>query len=142
MLDGRARAEGDGNVPDAGWDPDHPAAGPDSAGACRRQYDRRHRESGQYADGWLPLQIVAHFDLDWFERKAALFRDELERERPGFQPRLLLRIGGDFGQLVKSMPGLAPRLEEVGVTDVVIDVDWSVEDGGRRALAMARDVGF
>jgi len=100
------------------------------------------RRAAKYGDGWLPLQIVAHFDLDWFERKSALFREELEQERPGFQPRLLLRIGGDFEQLVKSMPGLAPRLEEAGVTDVVIDVNWSAEDGGRRALAMAREVGF
>ncbi|HUP16203.1 MAG TPA: hypothetical protein VM848_09175 [Acidimicrobiia bacterium] len=29
-----------------------------------------------------------------------------------------------------------------GFTDVVTDVDWSVEDGGRRALEMARDAGF
>jgi probable F420-dependent oxidoreductase len=98
--------------------------------------------AASYGDGWLPLQIVAHFDVDWLERKAALFREELERERPDFRPRLVLRIGGDFGQLVKSMPGLAPRLADAGVTEVVIDVDWSVEDGGRRARAMARDVGF
>ena len=114
----------------------------------RRPATTRHgwptatRRAAKYGNGWLPQQIVAHFDLDWFERKSALFREELEQERPGFQPRLLLRIGGDFEQLVKSMPGLAPRLEEAGVTDVVIDVNWSAEDGGRRALAMAREVGF
>ena len=100
------------------------------------------RRAATYGDGWLPLQIVAHFDIDWVERKAALFREDLGKERPGFEPRLLLRIGGDFGQLVQSKPGLASRLVGAGVTDVVIDVDWSVEDGARRALGMARDVGF
>ena len=105
-----------------------------TAGAIRR--------AAAYGDGWLPLQIVAHFDIDWVERKAALFRDELGKERSDFEPRLLLRIGGDFGQLVQSVPGLARRLVEAGVTDVVVDVDWSVEDGARRALGMARDAGF
>lgn len=100
------------------------------------------RRAATYGDGWLPLQIVAHFDIDWFERKAGQFREELGRERPGFEPRLLLRVGGDFGQLVQALPGVGPRLVEAGVTDVVIDVDWSVEDGGRRALAVARDAGF
>ncbi len=95
-----------------------------------------------YGDGWLPLQIVSHFDIDWVERKSAQFREELERERPGFEPRLLLRVGGDFVQLVQAVPGLARRLGEAGVTDVVIDVDWSVEDGGRKALEVARDAGF
>jgi hypothetical protein len=100
------------------------------------------RRAATYGDGWLPLQIVAHFDIDWVERRSALLREDLGKERPGFEPRLLLRIGGDFGQLVQSMPGLAPRLVGAGVTDVVIDVDWTVEDGARRALGLARDVGF
>jgi len=100
------------------------------------------KRAASYGDGWLPLQIVAHFDIDWFERKSAQFRAELKRERSGFAPRVLLRVGGDFGQLVQSMPGLAPRLVEAGVTDVVIDVDWSVPDGDRRALELARGAGF
>jgi len=100
------------------------------------------KRAASYGDGWLPLQIVAHFDIDWFERKSAQFRAELERERSGFAPRVLLRVGGDFGQLVQSMPGLAPRLVGAGVTDVVIDVDWSVPDGDRRALELARGAGF
>lgn len=95
-----------------------------------------------YGDGWLPLQIAAHFDVDWFERKSAQFHEALQRERPGFDPRLVLRIGGDFEQLTRSMPGLASRLAGGGVTDVVIDVDWSAEDGGRRALETARAAGF
>jgi probable F420-dependent oxidoreductase len=100
------------------------------------------RRAATYGDGWLPLQIVSHFDIDWFERKSTQFREELERERPGFEPRLLLRVGGDFEQLVQAMPDLAPRLVEAGATDVVIDVEWSTDDGGRRALEMARASGF
>jgi alkanesulfonate monooxygenase SsuD/methylene tetrahydromethanopterin reductase-like flavin-dependent oxidoreductase (luciferase family) len=100
------------------------------------------RRAATYGDGWLPLQIVSHFDIDWFERKSTQFREELERQRPGFEPRLLLRVGGDFEQLVQAMPDLAPRLVEAGATDVVIDVEWSTDDGGRRALEMARASGF
>lgn len=100
------------------------------------------RRAATYGDGWLPLQIVANFDIDWFERKSAQFRAKLDSQRPGFEPRLLLRIGGDFAQLVEALPGLGPRLDQAGVTDVVIDADWSSEDGVRRTLETARAAGL
>ena len=100
------------------------------------------RRAAMYGDGWLPLQIVSHFDLDWVERKARLFYETFSRQRPGSIPRLTLRAGGDFGQLVHSTPDVGGRLADAGVTDLVIDLDWAAADGGRRALETARAAGF
>jgi probable F420-dependent oxidoreductase len=100
------------------------------------------RRAATYGDGWLPIQIVSHFDLDWVERKARLFHETFSRQRPDATPRLTLRAGGDFGQLVQSIPDVAGRLADAGVTDLVIDLDWTAADGGRRALETARAAGF
>ena len=42
------------------------------------------KRAASYGDGWLPLQIVAHFDIEWFERKSAQFRGRPRSRTPGF----------------------------------------------------------
>jgi hypothetical protein len=50
---------------------------------------------------------------------------------------LLLRLTGTVGRLAELTPWL-PKLSAAGVTELILDVDWEVEQGIGRALPELR----
>lgn len=94
--------------------------------------------AGSRADGWLAQYAV---DALSEERIARSIHDieQARSDRSGAAPlRVVVRITGADGRLDRLRPRLA-TLAEAGVTELIVDVDWSTADGPRRAIDALRD---
>lgn len=99
-------------------------------GMSRRALER----AGRTADGW-----VAQFSMDDLDEEAvASGLATINRAAPdGKAIRVVVRITGAAGRADE----LAPRLRSLaaaGATDVVVDVEWSEDEGAARAVASLR----
>lgn len=84
---------------------------------------RRARERG---DGWLGIQPAEQLDVDVIAGATAQLGDTGRR---------VLRIVGSAGHGTRVADAL-PALEEAGVTDVVVDVDWNGDIASQASLLL------
>jgi probable F420-dependent oxidoreductase len=92
------------------------------------------RRAGRAGDGWLAQQALGAVDT------AELFAGQAEvtaATGDGVPRRLVLRLVEAAGRPEDAAAHLA-ELAEVGVTDVIVDVDWTAPDGPERAAAVLR----
>jgi probable F420-dependent oxidoreductase len=85
--------------------------------------------AGRIGDGWLAQFSVDDLREDVVSRGVATMRDVA---RAGKEFRVVVRVTGADGrldELGRHMRGL----EASGATDVIVDVDWSIDDGPLRA---------
>lgn len=92
------------------------------------------RRVARRGDGWLALQPADAVEVG--ELRAGLETIRIEAERAGrpAPERAALRISGPTESVADHLADLAA----VGITDVIVDVDWLGEDGPRRTLETLR----
>lgn len=91
--------------------------------------------AGRIADGW-----VAQFSIDDIDEKTiadglATMISAARRTERSF--RVIVRVTGAEHRL-DDLSGRLGSLSHAGATDVVVDIDWSIEDGAARALETLR----
>jgi probable F420-dependent oxidoreductase len=91
------------------------------------------RRAGRIGDGWVALQHVDELDLDTVAAGIAAIGAEAERAGRVAAGRTVMRVAGPTQSVAQRLP----ELQEVGVTDVVVDVSWD-EDGPLRTVEMLR----
>jgi alkanesulfonate monooxygenase SsuD/methylene tetrahydromethanopterin reductase-like flavin-dependent oxidoreductase (luciferase family) len=84
------------------------------------------RRAGRIGDGWVALQHVDEIDLDILGAGVAAIAAESARAGRDAPTRIVIRVAGP----TQSVAGQLAGLQEVGVTDVIVDVDWG--NGGPR----------
>jgi probable F420-dependent oxidoreductase len=90
-------------------------------------------------DGWLAHQSAAALDFEELRSGVEIMRDIAKRSGKG--PHALwttLRII-DSAQRTGEIAGSIPRLREVGVDEVVVDIDWGVEGAAAEAYGTLCD---
>jgi len=99
-------------------------------GHSRRALERAAR----IADGWL-----AQLSMDGLsEQQVATAVADMKAAGGGSRPhRAVLRISGAERRMEELAARLGP-LADAGATEVIVDVDWSSEDGPRRAFDALR----
>ncbi|MFC2153201.1 TIGR03619 family F420-dependent LLM class oxidoreductase [Actinomycetota bacterium] len=91
------------------------------------------RRAGRRGQGWLAFQRAAHLDLPALEDGLALMRGEAERAGRHV-PQTVVRLTGSLEDAAAVVPDLAA----IGVTEVIVEVDWSSTDGPERTLGLMR----
>jgi len=94
------------------------------------------RRAGTSGDGWLAQQSALSIDVAALEQGVGAMRaaaDTVGRDPSDLRVIVRLVESADVPELVAaSMESLA----EIGVTDVIIDVDWARDDGPERSAAV------
>jgi probable F420-dependent oxidoreductase len=91
------------------------------------------RRAGRIGDGWVALQHVDEIDFDILGAGVAAIAAESARVGRVAPGRVVMRVAGP----TPSVAGRLAGLEEVGVTDVVVDVNWG-NGGPRQTVEMLR----
>lgn len=89
------------------------------------------RRAGRIGDGWVALQHVDEIDLDILGAGVADIAAESARAGRDAPRRIVMRVAGP----TPSVAGQLAGLQKVGVTDVIVDVDWG-NGGPRRTVEM------
>ncbi|MEX0864001.1 MAG: TIGR03619 family F420-dependent LLM class oxidoreductase [Acidimicrobiia bacterium] len=84
------------------------------------------RRAGRIGDGWVALQQVDEIDLEVLGAGVAAIAAESARAGRVAPARIVMRVAGP----TPAVAGRLAELKEVGVTDVVVDVNWG--NGGPR----------
>lgn len=99
------------------------------------------RMAGAVGDGWLAHQSVQAIDVGALADGVDTVRaTRITAGRDGAEGRMVLRLIGAAGQPELVAKAL-PAIEEAGIDEIVVDVDWSGDDGPARSydvLAAAR----
>jgi probable F420-dependent oxidoreductase len=91
------------------------------------------RRAGSLANGWLPHQSGHSMDPSALEEPINLMRKSAENA--GNNPddlRVVLRINKS-ADCTQEVANNISAFESVGVHDIVVDVDWAVDGGAKRA---------
>jgi len=90
--------------------------------------------AGRIADGW-----VAQFSMDDLDEKVITSGLATMRKAAGERRefRVVARVTG-ADRRTAELAGRLAAVAAAGATDLVIDVDWSSEDGAARALETLR----
>jgi hypothetical protein len=91
------------------------------------------RRAGRIGHGWVALQHVDEIDLDVLAAGVAAIAAESARVGRVIPGRVVIRLAGP----TPSVTGQLAGLQEVGVTDVVVDVNWD-NGGPRQTVEMLR----
>jgi probable F420-dependent oxidoreductase len=95
--------------------------------------DAAIRRAGCRGQGWLAFQRAGHLDVPAIEAGIALMRAEavsLGRSAP----HAVVRLTGTLDDAASAVPALTAA----GVTEVIVEVDWLLEDGPERTLDALR----
>lgn len=88
------------------------------------------RRAGRH-DGWVGHVTYPSIDLERLENAVEAVRSSAEACERG-RPRITTRVGGSSGR-ASEIAELLPTLEDIGIDDVIVDVDWSDPDGAAEA---------
>jgi probable F420-dependent oxidoreductase len=85
--------------------------------------------AGQRGDGWLAFQSAGSVDIAALAAGMELLRKRASAaERK--TPRVVVRLTGPFELAARTMPDLA----SIGISEVIVDVDWQSERGPKQTL--------
>jgi alkanesulfonate monooxygenase SsuD/methylene tetrahydromethanopterin reductase-like flavin-dependent oxidoreductase (luciferase family) len=87
--------------------------------------------AGRIGDGWVALQHVDEIDLHAIDAGVAAIAAESARAGRVAPSRVVMRVAGPTPSVAERLAGL----QEVGVTDVVVDVNWG-QGGPRQTVEM------
>ncbi len=95
------------------------------------------RRAGTVADGWLAQYALETMSERDVKASVDVMRHEAEQAgKTGAELdrlRVVLRITGAAGR-ADTLAARLPRLADAGVTDVIVDVDWSDDGGAARTF--------
>lgn len=91
------------------------------------------RRAGRRGQGWLAFQRASHLDIPAIEQGLALMHEEA-KEGGRYAPHAVVRLTGSLDDAAAAVPKLAA----VGVTEVIVEVDWLRPDGPERTLEQMR----
>jgi probable F420-dependent oxidoreductase len=92
------------------------------------------RRVARRGDGWLALQHADEIDTEALRAGLEAIRREAERAGRPAPERAAIRIPGPTDSVARRLA----ELGAVGITDLIVDVDWLTEDGPARTLSALR----
>ena len=88
------------------------------------------RRVARRGDGWFAIQGLDALDATTLRAGLETIEEEARSVGRPAPIRVVMRIAGPAEAVAQEAPALAAA----GVTDLVVDVDWVVEDGARRTM--------
>jgi alkanesulfonate monooxygenase SsuD/methylene tetrahydromethanopterin reductase-like flavin-dependent oxidoreductase (luciferase family) len=93
------------------------------------------RRAGALGDGWLAQQSAPAIDLSFLEAGIQAMRVAAKTvDRDPAQLRAVVRLV-ESARAPELVAESIPALADVGVTDVIVDVDWATDGGAERTAA-------